>query len=87
MCPSGEALRIAVDQSRLRITNVACLDKATAHCAVFVRARDAVIDDNEPNCLSKSAGAESQIGAHVPHPSVRSEQGAVHVLVTVILAS
>jgi hypothetical protein len=61
MCPSCEALRIAVDQSRL----------ATAHCAMLVRARDAVINDNEPNCLWKSAGGESQIGTHVPHPSVR----------------
>jgi hypothetical protein len=37
----------------------------------LVRARDAVINDNEPNCLWKSAGGESQIGTHVPHPSVR----------------
>ena len=71
VCPSCETLRIAVDQPRLRITNVAFLEKATAQCAVLVRARHAVIDENEPNCPRKSAGGESQIGTHVPHPSVR----------------
>ena len=35
-----------------------------------VRARDAVINDNEPNRLWKSTGSESQIGTHAPHPLV-----------------
>jgi hypothetical protein len=76
MCPSCEALRIAVDQSRLGITNVAFLNKATAHRAVLVRAGDAVINDNEPSYPCKPAGSESQIGTHVPHPSVRQGVGA-----------
>ena len=75
MCPSVEALRIAVDQSRLRITNVAFLTKATAQCAVLARVWDAVINENKPNCLWKSAGGESQIGTHVPLHRFESEQG------------
>ena len=71
MCPSVEALRIAVDQSRLRITNVAFVNEASAQCTVLVAARDAVVHDNEPNYLWESAAGESQIGNHVPHPSVR----------------
>ena len=51
MCPSVEALRIAVDQSRLRITNVAFVNEASAQCTVLVAARDAVVHDNEPNWL------------------------------------
>jgi hypothetical protein len=70
MCPSCEALRIAVDQPRLGITNVAFRDKATAQCTVFVRARDAVVNENEPNPLGKPAGGETQIATHVPHQPV-----------------
>ncbi len=71
MGPPCEALRVATDQSRLRITDVTVFDKATAQCAVFVRARDAVINQNEPNSLGKSAGGESQISTHVHlHPFV-----------------
>src|SRR2546430_91523 len=71
MGPPCEALRIAVDQPRLRITNVTFLDKATAQCAAFVRTRDAVINQNEPNSLGKSASGESQIGTHVHFHPVR----------------
>ena len=81
MCPSVEALRIAVDQSRLRITNVAFVNEASAQCTVLVAARDAVVHDNEPNYLWESAAGESQIGTHVPIHRFGSEQGrAVHLL-------
>jgi hypothetical protein len=39
---------------------------------MLVRSRHAVINENEPNRPWKSAGRQSQIGTHVPHPSVRS---------------
>jgi hypothetical protein len=65
MCPSYcEALRIAVDQPRLRITDIAFLDNPAAQRAVFIRARDAFINDNEPNSVRKSASGESQ-GTHI----------------------
>jgi len=50
MCPFCEAPRIAIDQSRLHITNVAFFHKATAQRAVLVHARHAVVNENEPNC-------------------------------------
>jgi hypothetical protein len=65
MGPPCEALRVAEGQSRLQITNKAFLERAAAECAVFVRARDAVINQNEPNSPGKSAGGERQIGTHV----------------------
>ena len=52
-------MRIAVDQTRLRIADVAFLDNAAAQCAVSVCARDAVINDNEPGSVQKSAPGES----------------------------
>ena len=70
MCPFCEAPRIAIDQSRLHITNVAFFHKATAQRAVLVHARHAVVNENEPNCPWKSAGGESLVGTHVPHLSV-----------------
>ena len=65
MGPPCEALRVTEDQSRLQITNKPFLKRAAAECAVFVRARDAVVDQNEPNSPGKSAGGERQIGTHV----------------------
>jgi RNase P subunit RPR2 len=47
VCASGETLRVAVDQTRQKITNVACFDCAAAYRAMFVVARHAVIDKNE----------------------------------------
>ena len=37
----------------------------------MVGARDAVINENEPNCLWKFAGGERQIGTHVRKPTFR----------------
>ena len=46
------------------------LNKSTSQCAM-VGARDAVINENEPNCLWKFAGGERQIGTHVRKPTFR----------------
>jgi hypothetical protein len=45
---SREALRIAVEQMRLRFADIAFFDLAAAKRAVYVSARDAVVDENEP---------------------------------------
>ena len=50
------------------------------------RGQDAVIDDNEPNWLQKSASGESQIGTHVPHQSDRTAEPCAFY-VTVILTA
>ena len=62
---SREALRIAVDQARPKITNVAVLKSAAAQRAVSVRARDTVVNENKPGSVQKSARGESQIGVHI----------------------
>ena len=75
MCPCCEALRVAADRSRLRITNVASFNKVAAHHAVGIRARNAVVHENEPNCPLKPVGVGSLNGTHIPHPSVPAENG------------
>jgi len=47
MGPPCEALRVAVDQTRPQITNVASFDSAAAHRAMLFAARHAVIDETE----------------------------------------
>jgi len=49
---------------------------------VLARARDAVVNENEPNCLWQSAGGESQIGTHLSTSmgSKVSKGRIVHVL-------
>jgi hypothetical protein len=39
-----------------------------------VRARDAVVNDDEPGSVQKSAPRESQIGVHIQAPLVRSRK-------------
>ena len=39
-----------------------------------VRARDAVVNDNEPGSVQKPASRESQIGVHIQLPLVRSRK-------------
>jgi hypothetical protein len=63
---SCEALRIAVEQARLRFADVTFLDLAGAKRAVCVAARDAVVDENEPSPAQKSSRACVRwVGAHV----------------------
>jgi hypothetical protein len=64
VCPSGEALRIAVDQTRPKISDVAFLDGAAAQRAMLVIAQHAIIDENESRCVRKSASGKTQIGVH-----------------------
>jgi hypothetical protein len=53
MSAPREALRVAVDQSRLWITDVAFLYKPTTQSAAFTCTQDAVINQNEPNSLGE----------------------------------
>jgi hypothetical protein len=55
VCPTGEALRIAVDHTRFEISNVAFLDCAAAQRAMLVIAWHAMINENESRCLRNSA--------------------------------
>jgi hypothetical protein len=71
VCPTGEALRIAVDQTRFKISDVAFLDGAAAQRAVLVIARHAIIDENEFRCVRKSTSGKTQIGAHSGPQSAR----------------
>ena len=48
---------IAVEQTRLRFPDVAFFDLSTAKRAICVRARDAVVDENEPSPAQKSTRA------------------------------
>lgn len=64
VCPTDEALRIAVNQTRFKISDVAFLDSAAAQRAMLVIARHAIIDENESRCVLKSASGKTQIGAH-----------------------
>jgi hypothetical protein len=64
VCPTGEALRIAVDQTRFKISDVAFLDGAAAQRAMLVIAQHAIIDENESRCVRKSASGKTQIGVH-----------------------
>ena len=57
MRPADEAL----DQPRLRITDVALLDNPTAQGTVFARARDPVVNENKPCSLRTYTGGQSQI--------------------------
>ena len=62
---SREALHIAVEQTRLRFADVAFFDLSTAKRAVCVRARDAVVDENEPSPAQKSTRTCVRlVGAH-----------------------
>jgi hypothetical protein len=72
VCPTGEALRIAVDQARFKISEVAFIDGSAAQCAVLVGTRHAVIDENESRCMRKCASGERQIGAQSGPQSVRN---------------
>jgi hypothetical protein len=54
---SSEALHIAVEQTRLRFPDVAFFDLSAAKRAICVRARDAVVDENEPSPAQKSTRA------------------------------
>jgi hypothetical protein len=72
VCPTGEALRIAVDQTRFKISDVAFLDGAAAQRAMFVIAQHALVNENESRCVRKSASGKTQIGAHTGPQSVRS---------------
>jgi hypothetical protein len=57
--------------------NVTFLDKATAQCALLGRAGDAVVNENEANCLWKSVGGEGGIGTHVRHPSINCTEEVI----------
>ena len=72
VCPTGEALRIAVDQTRFKISDVAFLDGAAAQRAMLVIKRHALIDENESRCVRKSASSKTQIGAHSGPQPVRN---------------
>ena len=70
--PAGQALRIAVEQTRFKISDIAFLDGAAAQRTMLVIARHATIDENESRCARKSASGNIQIGAHSGPQSVRS---------------
>jgi hypothetical protein len=55
----------------LWITDVAFRDSRAAQRAVFVRARDAIINENEPWSVWQSIGGEARIGTHT-HLSIGS---------------
>jgi len=63
-----EAPRVAVNQARLRITDVARLEDPAAHVAALIRAGETIIDENEP--CSAVTDRKRQIGAHNHAPSV-----------------
>jgi hypothetical protein len=61
----GEALGIGIEHTRLRFADVAFFNLLMTECSVGVRARDPIIDQNEPSPLRKSVRAgEHRIGAH-----------------------
>jgi hypothetical protein len=69
---SRQALRIAVDQTRANITDVAILDKAATQLTMFIAARYAVINEYEPSSVGKSGGGKGHIGVHIHlHPAHR----------------
>ena len=63
-----EAPRVAVNQARLRITDVARLEDPAADVAALIRAGETIIDENEP--CSAVTDRKRQIGAHNHAPSV-----------------
>ena len=65
---SREAPRVAVNQARLRITDVALLEDPAAHGAALIRAGETIID--EKKSCSAVADRKRQIGAHNHAPSV-----------------
>ena len=67
--PSREAPRVALNQARLGITDVARLDNPAAHRAAFIRTRETIIDENEP--CSAVTDRKGQIGAHNHLPQLR----------------
>ena len=65
---SREAPSVAVNQARLRITDVALLEDPAAHGAALIRAGETIIDENEP--CSAVPDRKSQVGAHNHAPSI-----------------
>jgi hypothetical protein len=51
VCSTREALRIAVDQARFKISDIAFLDGAAAQRATLVIVRHAIIDENKSRCV------------------------------------
>jgi hypothetical protein len=69
--PSRQALHIAVDQTRANITDVAIIDNAAAQRAMFIVARYAAINENEPSSVGKPACGKGHIRAHIRlHPLI-----------------
>jgi hypothetical protein len=73
---SGKALRIAVDQPRPRITNMAFLENGAAQCTVLIHAWNAVLNENEPRWVRTCADHNSSksrfaaIRSKVSNPSL-----------------
>ena len=72
ICSTGETLRIAVDQTRFKLSDVAFVDGAATHRTMLVVAWHAIIDENESRCVRKPASGKTQIGAHSGPQSARS---------------
>src|SRR5215469_2377333 len=74
LCVFGEALRIAVNEARLRLADVASFDPRAALGAARMRARDPVVDENERNPARECAAAfldRARCHGTSPHPSVK----------------
>ena len=80
----GEALRVAVKQTRLRLADVTFFNLPAAQRTVCVRAGNPVIDENEP-CSARNSTryGTHRVCAHVEHHlfAVELDAEARHIAV------